>query len=43
MKRLGQIQDYMLRDIMEDPEEEDSRSAEGPGKCFVNLLGGIRG
>ncbi|KAI5722358.1 hypothetical protein M8J76_007336 [Diaphorina citri] len=30
MKRLGQIQDYMLRDIMEDPEEEDSRSAEGP-------------
>uniref|UniRef100_A0A8D8M6V8 RIMS-binding protein 2 n=1 Tax=Cacopsylla melanoneura TaxID=428564 RepID=A0A8D8M6V8_9HEMI len=30
LKRLGQIQDYMLRDILEDPEEEDARSSEGP-------------
>lgn len=35
MKRLGQIQEYMLRDIMEDPEEEDVRSGEGPGKLSI--------
>uniref|UniRef100_A0A8D9EKR2 RIMS-binding protein 2 n=1 Tax=Cacopsylla melanoneura TaxID=428564 RepID=A0A8D9EKR2_9HEMI len=38
LKRLGQIQDYMLRDILEDPEEEDARSSEGPDVFFSVLV-----
>ncbi|KAL1454406.1 hypothetical protein WDU94_010668 [Cyamophila willieti] len=38
LKRLGQIQDYMLRDILEDPDEEDARSSEGPDVFFSVLV-----